>query len=158
MPDDAMNHPSTAYLPPILVVDDSDDDFDTVAQAAQRAGIRNQLVHARDAEQARAALAATPPPAFAFMLLDCSLPGDDGLSLLKQLRQHPLHGCLPVVVLTASINPRDRNAFYAAGANAYHVKTVSFSDSLATLRHVFDYWLTHTILPANNALSTEKSK
>lgn len=143
-------------LPPILVVDDSDDDFDTVRMAATRSGIGHALVHARDADEARRMLSSVPPVAYALVLLDCNLPGEDGLTLLEEIRQHPRHRALPVVVLTASINPRDRDAFYAAGVNAYHVKMVNFSEGLANLEQVFRYWLTQVILPSAGTSSTEK--
>lgn len=142
------------YLQPILVVEDCDDDFDTVRVAAQRANVRNRLVHARSADDARRILATRPAVSFAFLLLDCSLPGENGLSLLHELRQDAQYWSLPVIVLTASINARDRNAFYAAGANAYHVKNVVFEVGLSTIQHIFHYWLTDVILPTTNAFHT----
>lgn len=147
-----------ADLPPILVVDDSDDDFDTVVLAAQQARIGNALVHARDADEARRMLSLVPPVDYAFVLLDCNLPGEDGLSLLEELRQHPRHRMLPVIVLTASINPRDRDAFYAAGINAYHVKMVNFEEGLANLANVFRYWLTQVVLPGADTSPTGKQR
>lgn len=143
-------------LPPILVVDDSDDDFDTVSIAARRAGIGNLLVHATDADDARRRLFTVPAVAYAFMLLDCNLPGEDGLTLLEEVRRHPQRRTLPVIVLTASINPRDRDAFYAAGGNAYHVKLVNFEEGLANLESIFHYWLTHVVLPGADTSSTGK--
>ncbi len=131
---------------PILVVDDSDDDFDTVVEAASRARVRNPLVHAADADVAQRLLDA-PGSAYAFMLLDYNLPGVDGLAFLRGLRRHGQHAMLPTVVLTASVNPRDRDAFYAAGANAFHVKVVRFDESLRSLEVIFNYWLAHATLP-----------
>lgn len=145
------------YLPPILVVDDNDDDFDTVVMAAQRGQLRHRLVRATDADEARRLLAATPAVTYALVLLDCNLPGEDGLALLQEMRRDARHGALPVVVLTASINPRDRDAFYAAGANAYHVKTVHFSDGLDNVQQLLHYWLTQAILPTTDVLRTGKS-
>jgi two-component system, chemotaxis family, chemotaxis protein CheY len=132
---------------PVLVVEDSTDDFDTVVEAARLARIRNRLVHAPSADAARQVLAAARHIPFAFVLLDCSLPGEDGLTLLQDLRRDPATVLLPVVVFTASVNPRDRNAFYAAGANAYHVKRVQFEDCLSTVQDIFRYWLQHVVLP-----------
>jgi two-component system, chemotaxis family, chemotaxis protein CheY len=132
---------------PVLVVEDSDDDFDTVVQAASLAHVRNPLVHAANADAALALLAVQGPQAFAFMLLDCSLPGEDGLELLQALRRDSAHALLPVVVFTASVSPRDRHAFYLAGANAYHVKKVRFDECLACLQSIFHYWLTQVVLP-----------
>lgn len=140
-------HESAGSSSPILVVEDSDDDFDTVVEAARRAGVRNRLVRAATADAARKLLSGERPTAYAFVLLDCSLPGEDGLGLLEYMRRDLAQRVLPVVVFTASINARDREAFYTAGVNAYHVKRVRFEDCLATLQQIFGYWLTQVILP-----------
>lgn len=136
-----------SHFLPVLVVEDSVDDFDTVVEALQQLNIRNRLVHAANADSARHLLATPGCGPFAFVLLDCSLPGEDGLSFLQDLRRDPATTRLPVVVLTASVNPRDLNAFYAAGANAYHVKRVRFEDCLSTVQDIFRYWLGQVMLP-----------
>jgi two-component system chemotaxis response regulator CheY len=153
-----MSQTARTDLPAILVIDDSDDDFGTVAIAARRAQVGNPLIHARDIAEARECLFAAPRATYAFVILDCNLPGEDGLDLLEELRQHPQHRGLPVIALTASINPRDRNAFYAAGANAYHVKMVNFTEGLANLESVFHYWLTQVVLPTTDASIIGKSR
>ena len=140
---------------PVLVVEDCADDFNTVVEAAARAGVGNRLVHAVDAGGAQRLLdgeaagktAGQAAGGFAFMLLDQNLPGTDGLSFLRQLRRGPLLSRLPTVILTSCGNPRDRDAFYDAGANAYHVKAVHYLDCLRTLEQIFGYWLNSTVLP-----------
>ena len=132
----------------VLVVEDSADDYDTVVEAAARAGIGNRLVRAADADATQQHLDRNPHDDFAFVLLDYNLPGMDGLTLLKSLRLQARWSHLPVVVYTTSVNPRDRDAFYAAGANAYHVKTIRYAACLQSLQGIFRYWLGHVSLPA----------
>lgn len=132
---------------PVLVVEDSDEDFDSVREAALRIGIRNPLVRAVDADDALRQLARGAAGAFSFMLLDYNLPGRDGLALLRHVRGDPVLAALPVVVFTTSVNPRDRDVFYAAGANAYHVKSVRYDVCLQTLEAIFEYWLNRVALP-----------
>lgn len=124
----------------ILVVDDSLDDVETVCVAAALAGVKMPITTAGDADAALRLLDAAVEGAFAFMLLDFNLPGIDGLTFLRLVRRHPVHARLPVVVLTASVNPRDRTAFLASGADAFHVKTVRLEDCLATLAAIFLRW------------------
>ncbi|MFT5534216.1 MAG: two-component system chemotaxis response regulator CheY [Candidatus Paceibacteria bacterium] len=126
--------------PVILVVDDSADDFQTVCMAATSARVTMPIINAIDADVALEMLDGAADGAFAFMLLDFNLPGVDGLTFLRQVRLHPVHARLPVVVLTASVNPRDREAFLAAGADAFHVKTVRLEDCLTTLESIFKRW------------------
>ena len=125
----------------VLVVEDSDDDFDTMLEAATRARVGNRLVRVADAEAARSLLASEPVGSFAFMLLDYNLPGLDGLAFLNAVRFDPAFAALPVVIYTTSVNPRDRDAFLRAGANAFHLKSVQHADCLRTLESIFDQWL-----------------
>lgn len=131
----------------VLVVEDSDDDFDTMLEAATRARVGNRLVRVADAEAARSLLASEPVGSFAFMLLDYNLPGLDGLALLDAVRGDPALAALPAVIYTTSINPRDRDAFLRAGANAFHLKSVQHADCLRTLEYIFDRWLTRAVPP-----------
>ena len=138
---------------PVLVVEDSADDFDTVVQAAMLANVPNRLIRAADADVAWRLLECSPANAFAFMLLDFDVPGLDGLALLKHLRRDATLPDPPVVVFTTSINPRDRDAFCAAGASAFHVKSVQHADCLHTLESIFSHWLNPAVLRDGAAIS-----
>ncbi len=131
----------------VLVVEDSDDDFDTVVAAAKLAGIGNPLLRAVDADAAATLLFGPSAADFAFMLLDYKLPGLDGLSLLRRVRLTPRLSQLPIIVFTTSSNPGDRALFYGAGANAFHIKEVQYPACLQTLQAIFDYWLKRVVLP-----------
>ena len=138
---------------PVLVIEDSADDFDTVIKAATLAKVNNRLIRAADADVARRLLSSAPASTFAFMLLDYDLPGLDGLALLDHVRRDAALADLPVVVFTASINPRDRDAFRAAGASAFHVKSVQHADCLQTLESIFAHWLNRAALSDDAAAS-----
>ncbi len=66
------------------------------------------------------------------LLLDLKLPGVDGLTLLKQLRQS--YWCdLPVVVLSADVMESSRQQAYSLGVSSYLIKPVSLKQVAATL-------------------------
>ena len=141
----------------ILVVEDSDEDYDTVVEAAREKGVRNPLVRAVDADEAMLRFDENRVPGFAFVLLDNNLPGISGCELLGDLRTRPTLRRLPVVVYTTSTSTRDCDACYEAGANAYHVKSVRFDDCLRTLGDVFQYWL-HGVLRPSPATAAEQAR
>lgn len=136
----------------VLVVEDSDEDWDTVCVAARAGGFEQRLVRAADSDACLALLRGgraphTPALAPALVLLDLSLPGLDGRQLLLDIRHDAATAALPVVVLTTSSNPRDVAACYAGGANAYHAKPLRHDDHLGLLQRLFGYWLVETVLP-----------
>lgn len=66
------------------------------------------------------------------VVLDVLLPGQDGLSVLKILRQQGLQ--IPVLLLTALDTVEDRVLGLDAGADDYLIKPFDFTELLARLR------------------------
>ena len=60
---------------------------------------------------------------------------------------------VPKVVVTTSANPRDVDHCYHCGANAYHVKPVSYPDHLQMLTGLLDYWLVRVLKPTAQRLA-----
>ena len=58
------------------------------------------------------------------VLLDVSLPGMDGLEVLRRLRADPAVARIPVVALTAHAMSGDRERFLAEGFNDYVSKPI----------------------------------
>ena len=69
---------------------------------------------------------------FDVVLLDLTLPGRDGLEILRALRQR--HMETPVLVLTARDSLEDRVTGLDAGADDYLVKPFAFTELLARIR------------------------
>lgn len=74
------------------------------------------------------------------VLLDLNTPRLDGVSMLRELRQHPMLGDLPVVVFTTSTAERDVRAAHEAGCNAFLVKPYSMGDLTRVLDGVIAFW------------------
>ncbi|MEJ2190320.1 MAG: response regulator, partial [Acidobacteriota bacterium] len=68
------------------------------------------------------ALSALEEQEFDCLVTDIEMPGMDGLTLTRTLRQDPLHGDLPIVVISTRDRPSDRLAGMEAGADAYLTK------------------------------------
>jgi DNA-binding response OmpR family regulator len=68
------------------------------------------------------------------LVLDVMLPGRSGLDILRELRDDPAKAALPVLMLTAKGQARDREQAMALGANAFLTKPFSNDELVATVR------------------------
>jgi len=68
------------------------------------------------------------------VLLDISLPGMDGVEVLRRLRADPRTADMPVIALTAHAMTGDRERFMAAGFNGYITKPIL--DDAALIRAI----------------------
>ena len=132
----------------VLLVEDNPDDVDLIIRAFQKNKIRNEVVIARDGEEAPDYLSATrangsrdPAAMPAVVLLDLTLPKLDGIEVLRRLRADERTRRLPVVVLTSSNEERDVVASYDFGANSFVRKPVTFPDLLKAIGVLGLYWL-----------------
>ncbi len=135
----------------LVVIEDSDEDFDTVQQAVKRAGITADVFRAATGVDGLTVLRAQASTGPTLVLMDLNTPGTDGREALAAIKSDPAFKSVPVVVLSTSGNQRDIGFCYAAGANAYHVKPVQYPQHLAVLVDVLTYWLSRVMLPAGEA-------
>src|SRR5688572_13966336 len=56
------------------------------------------------------------------IILDLNLPKSDGEDVLRFIRQRPEYNTIPVVVLTSSDSPKDRESVRQLGATCYLTK------------------------------------
>lgn len=68
------------------------------------------------------------------VILDLMLPGMSGLDILHHLRADPATASLPVMMLTAKGQGRDREAAERAGVSAFMTKPFANADMVATVR------------------------
>ena len=112
----------------VLVVDDHADIRDPLARYLERNGVR-----ASKAADAAAARKMLQTAAIDVVVLDVMMPGEDGLSLCRHLRE--AHG-LPVILLTALGEETDRVVGLEVGADDYVVKPFSPRELLARIKAV----------------------
>ncbi|MDB5891506.1 MAG: response regulator receiver protein [Polaromonas sp.] len=139
----------------LLVVEDTDEDFETVTDAARRASIPNLIRRTATGGECLALLRASAQNSTAlpaFVLLDLNTPGDDGRHALTHLKKDSQLSAIPIIVLSTSANPRDVAYCYANGANAYHIKPVNHVMHLQMLQGIFTYWLGSALLPTERPL------
>jgi CheY-like chemotaxis protein len=142
----------------ILLVEDSQEDADLAMHALRAENLANNILIARDGEEALDFLFCRgkfadrsfdfPPK---LVLLDLKLPKIDGIEVLRQLKADPRTRAIPVVILTSSKEERDLVHGYDLGANSYIQKPVDFDQFRKTVKTVGLYWMVINQRPAVTA-------
>ena len=103
----------------ILVVDDNDAGLLLVRAVLELDGFR--VDSAGSSEEVLERFNARVPD---LILMDVQLPGQDGLSLTRQLKADPATATIPIVALTAHAMAGDREQALAAGCSGYISKPI----------------------------------
>lgn len=118
----------------VLYVEDDDDNAFMLTRRLERHGI-----HLRHVESGEKALIDAVWKIPDVVLLDISLPGMDGLSVLQKLRSNPLTQSVPVIVLSAHVMEDDITRALEAGADAFVPKPIEFPRLLEALDRVIKH-------------------
>ena len=124
-----MLHTAGNASPLVLVVDDEPELRSLLAEYFTRHGLA--VCTAENAAAARLLIAETVP---ALALLDVHMPGENGLSLARWLRDH--HPRMGLVMLTAAADSVDRIVGLELGADDYVPKPFEMRELLARVRAV----------------------
>lgn len=134
--------------PVILLVEDNRDDEELTRLALDETKVTNQLVVARDGQEALDWLFCTgahetrdPCHTPSVVLLDLKLPKLNGLEVLEKMRSDPRTRTIPVVILTSSKEEQDIIRGYNLGANSYIRKPVDFEQFTQAIRELGIYWM-----------------
>lgn len=98
-----------------------------------RSGYRLRI--APDLAGARALLAAATPD---LVLLDRHLPDGDGLDLIPEIRSSDRLGSVPILLVSASVLPRDVQAAMDAGCDAFLPKPVRVRPLMDEVRRLLE--------------------
>jgi two-component system chemotaxis family response regulator WspR len=128
----ALNAPPAAECPVMaLLVDDQA----IIAEALRRALAEQpdvDLHYCANPEDALRVARETRPTV---ILQDLVMPGVDGLTLVRQYREHPATRDIPIIVLSTKEEPRIKSAAFSAGANDYLVKLPDTIELVARIRY-----------------------
>ena len=130
----------------ILLVEDNPDDVELTLRAFRKRNLANEIVVARDGEEALAILFQSGKESprhrvVDLILLDLKLPKVDGLEVLRQVKNNPETQPIPVIVLTSSKEENDLAESYRLGANSYIRKPVNFDKFTEVVMQLDLYWL-----------------
>ena len=111
----------------ILIVED-----DLMMGAGLQAALNEAGFDAHWVTDGQVAVDLLKTASFLALVLDITLPGLDGLTLLKQLRASA--NMVPVMMLTARDTTRDKVMCFESGADDFLVKTTDMEELIARLR------------------------
>jgi two-component system, response regulator len=133
--------------PIVLLIEDNPKDEALTLRALKKANIGNNVFVARDGVEAVDYLLGldadgSHKPLPQLILLDLKLPKLDGHEVLERIRGDERTKLIPIVILTTSVEDRDRLAGYRLGANSYVRKPVDFTEFAQAVGQLGLYWLT----------------
>ena len=115
----------------VLVIDDEENIIEFI-----RLGLRYEGFHvesASDGEQGVTAAQRINPD---LVILDVMMPGIDGLEVCRRLRDNPTTHDVPILMLTAKDEVKDRIIGLKTGADDYLTKPFDFDELLERIRAI----------------------
>ena len=108
----------------ILLAEDNRPDVYIVKKSLQEHGVTHELRTVKDGEEALLFIAdaGSQFPCPKLVLLDLNLPKRTGIEILERLRANPECANVPVIVMTSSDSPNDREDTDRLGVRAYFRK------------------------------------
>jgi CheY-like chemotaxis protein len=113
---------------PILLVEDNPKNLKLIRDLLQVEGYAT--LAAEDGETGISLARAQPP---ALILMDVQLPGMDGISVMRALKEDPATRHIPVVALSAFAMKGDKERFLREGFDAYLAKPIDIEQLLAVV-------------------------
>ena len=115
----------------ILLIEDNEANTMLASAVLQRDGFGVEV--ASSAAEARERLRASTPE---LILMDLQLPGEDGLTLTRELKADPSTASIPIVALTAHAMAGDQERALAAGCAGYVSKPIDTRTFGQTVREL----------------------
>lgn len=139
---------ATKLNEPLLVVEDSNEDFRMLQRLMQRMAVQNPIHRCTSGDEVLEYLeqqvnyqSSNIAPRPCVILLDLNLPGIDGREVLVKIKQNQTFKEIPIVIFTTSSNPKDIELCYQEGANGYLIKPMDAQELQKTIQAFVDYWL-----------------
>ena len=109
-------------MPRILVVEDNEDNRDSLSRRLERRGF--EVLLATDGRRGVEMAAAEKPD---LILMDMNMPEMDGWEATRKIKSTPDAAGVPVIALTAHAMTGDRERALESGCSDYHTKPIEFS-------------------------------
>ncbi|GHA95478.1 response regulator [Algimonas arctica] len=125
----------------VLIIDDSDFDRKMIKKAIAFKDDSLEFTELSSGKSVAALIALETPK---IAIIDIRMPGMDGFEVLDVIRSNPDLCDLPVLMVSGSEQPEDREMATAHGASGYFVKPPSAADYFSLGRDIYDQYLCGT--------------
>lgn len=143
----------------LLLVEDDDLDVMNVHRALAQAPEVASITVARDGVEALKLLRAGELPMERLVVvLDLRMPRMSGLDLLREVRLDSRLKRIPVVILTTSDDPHDRDAAFCLGAAGYFVKPAAPTKFRQIMDAMRSYWSVAEFAPPASFTTGDSGK
>jgi CheY-like chemotaxis protein len=136
----------------VLLVDDEEDCLIFVRDAIDEGGVDATVHHAPTGLDALDFLCQrgrhANAPEVTLVFLDIEMPGMSGIEVLSALRADARFNLLPIVILSAVVEERDKYAAAKRHANSFVVKPDDPDEFMRVVKMAVQYWTTIHQRPA----------
>lgn len=115
----------------ILVIEDNQTDVQLIQEALAAHGIEHDLIVLEDGDKAMKHLSDSAAAKPDLIILDLQMPTHDGLEVLVKYRMNVTFTDVPMVVLTSSNSPGDRQRAKNIGVSAFIQKPMALPEFIA---------------------------
>lgn len=124
---------SDKELTTILIVEDDDGHACLIRRHLEKSGAANPVIWFKNGLEAWCFLSGKAAPCFEpdkryLLILDIRMPGLDGIEVLRRVKAEPRLDDIPVIMLTTSADPVDRDRCNELGCSAFLIKPEGFEE------------------------------
>jgi two-component system, cell cycle response regulator DivK len=117
----------------ILIIEDNEKN-----RKLMRDVLRFQGYRTAESENAEEGVGLAETLAPGLILMDIHLPGMSGIEALAALRANPATQHIPVMAVTASVMPQDRQMVTNAGFDGYQSKPINVKEFVAAVKELLE--------------------
>jgi len=146
----------------VLLAEDNDNDVELARQGFKRTKLLLNLHRVKDGEECmdflhkRGKYVDAPTPDL--LLLDMNMPKMGGKEVLDEMMKVEHLRSVPVVVLSTSEEHAEVLKMYELQCSSFIVKPVDFTQFLAVVRAIAEYWFTVVVLPKTTSTEPATGK
>jgi CheY-like chemotaxis protein len=140
----------------IVLAEDDEGHAQLILRNLQRSGLRNDVVHVTDGQQAldyvhrRGEYSSRPTGKPLLLLLDIKMPRVDGIEVLRQIKSDPTTEPFPVIMLTTTDDPREVERCYELGCSIYITKPVAYESFVDAVQRLGLFLQVVTVSPESD--------